>query len=160
MTTLTSRTCNRFFCFLFLFFIFRQSTFFGERETECVWQTAMYLECRRTLGMLIQCPCCVLLYNKKGLKKQDYECSTAPFVFCEWRFVVSPSVLKTGSTIFVEIKTRNEQQYSAATFLILLFYFYNHFWVTDLICVPFFPFFVLLFRFNIVVNLNWILFIF
>lgn len=107
LTTYTSRTCNRFLYF--------DSQPFSGRETECVWQTAMYLECRRTLGALYNVP--VVYYiirrdKKKHVPLQDYECSSS-FRVLRMTFCCCLSLCIENWIDYLlskQIKTRNEQQ--------------------------------------------------
>lgn len=150
LTTYTSRTCNRFLYF--------DSQPFSGRETECVWQTAMYLECRRTLGALYNVP--VVYYiirrdEKKHVPLQDYECSSSVRVL-RMTFCCCLSLCIENWIDYLlskQIKTRNEQQprqqHLFSCFIFTWIWFVCHFF-----------FFVLFFRFIIVVNLHLIWFIF
>ena len=105
---------NLYFSHLQPFSLFRQPTFFGERDRMClangnVFRVQTHARC------FIQCPCCVLIIRrdkKKHVPLQDYECSSS-FRVLRMTFCCCLSLCIENWIDYLlskQIKTRNEQQ--------------------------------------------------
>ena len=110
------------FWFFVSFLYFDSQPFFGERDRMC------------------------LANNRKGLKNKTRSVTrlwVQQLRSCFANDVLLSLPLYWKLDLLFVVETNQNPKWAAAsatTFVILLFYFNNHFWVTDLICVSFSPF--------------------